>query len=89
MHNDLASQASPPANLPVIAEANSPQQIYGATMVERSSRTPAQLLVGNGLPATIGVGAAMVVMGATLVPALAFGLVSGLAFTLLGRRSQR
>jgi hypothetical protein len=54
--------------------------------VEPVGETPAKILIADGVPAWIGGSAAMAVAGAPLVPALAIGLFSGLAFTLLRAR---
>ena len=60
----------------------------GGLAGEADADGPTQILISDGLPAWIGGSAAMAVAGAPLGPALAVGLVSGLALTLLSARAR-
>jgi hypothetical protein len=61
-------------------------ELGAGEVAEAMDENPTQFLLTDGLPAWIGGSAAMAVVGAPLVPALAVGLVSGLAVTILRTR---
>lgn len=77
MDRDHEGQTGHTMDLRKIGEDVQPRLVE----TERPRETPLQMLRHNGLPAWLGASAAMLVMGTTLVPAIAVGAIAGMAFT--------
>ena len=57
-----------------------------AATIDRKNEISAQMVLADGLPAAVGGIAAMGIVGFSIVPALAFGVAAGAAYTVLRQR---
>jgi hypothetical protein len=61
---------------------------YDEGDVDLEPERPAKILLSDGLPAWIGGSAAMAIAGAPMIPALAVGLISGIAISFFSARGR-
>ena len=64
------------------------QESTAEMVVDPEHQTTGQILIRDGIPASIAAGTGLAIAGFTLTPVLAAGLAAGAVFTILRTHSQ-